>query len=86
TLSDTVLNYEPHSALFADEEGLYLYKQLAQQLPAIMKRPALIGLEIGYKQGQAVQSLFQKSFPMAKVEIVKDINGKERMIFCEIVE
>jgi release factor glutamine methyltransferase len=86
TLSDTVLNYEPHSALFADDEGLYLYKRLAQELPPIMKRPALIGLEIGYRQGLAVQSYFQNSFPDAQVDIVKDINGKERMIFCEIYE
>lgn len=84
TLSDTVLNYEPHSALFADEEGLQLYKRLAEELPAIINRPALIGLEIGYAQGPAVQSFFQKSFPTAQVDIVKDINGKERMIFCEI--
>lgn len=86
TLSDTVLNYEPHSALFADEEGLQLYKRLAEELPAIMNRPALIGLEIGYAQGPTVQSFFQKSFPTAQVDIVKDINGKERMIFCEIRE
>ena len=86
TLSDTVLNYEPHSALFAEDEGLHLYKRLAQELPAIMNRPALIGLEIGYQQGLAVQSYFQKSFPDSRVDIVKDINGKERMIFCEISE
>lgn len=84
TLSDTVLNYEPHSALFADEQGLQLYKRLAEELPALMNGPALIGLEIGYSQGPAVQSFFQKSFPSAQVDIVKDINGKERMIFCEI--
>lgn len=84
TLSDTVLNYEPHNALFADDEGLHLYKRLAEELPALMNRPALIGLEIGYTQGPAVQSYFQKSFPTAQVTIVKDINGKERMIFCEI--
>ena len=84
TLSDTVLNYEPHSALFADEDGLILYKRLAFELPAIMNRPGLIGLEIGYAQGPAVQSFFQQSFPEAHVTIVKDINGKERMIFCEI--
>lgn len=84
TLSDTVLNYEPHSALFADEDGLVLYKRLANELPSIMNRPGLIGLEIGYAQGPAVQSFFQQSFPESHVTIVKDINGKERMIFCEI--
>ena len=86
TLSDSVLNYEPHSALFAEEDGLYLYKRLAQELPAIMNRPGLIGLEIGYLQGLAVQSYFQKAFPDAQVDIVKDINGKERIIFCEFSE
>ena len=85
TLSDTVLNYEPHSALFAEEEGLILYKRLAEELPKIMNRPALIGLEIGYLQGPTVQSYFQKAFPNARVDIVKDINEKERMIFCEIL-
>ena len=84
TLSDTVLNYEPHNALFADDEGLLLYKRLAEELPALMNTPALIGLEIGYTQGPDVQSYFQKSFPTAQVNIIKDINGKERMIFCEI--
>jgi release factor glutamine methyltransferase len=83
-MSDVVLAHEPHSALFAEEDGLILYRQLAEQLPALMNKPGLIGLEIGYKQGPAVAEFFQQAFPEAKVEIVKDINGKERMVFCQI--
>lgn len=83
-MSDVVLDYEPHSALFAEEDGLILYRKLAEQLPALMNKPALIGLEIGYQQGAAVKAMFEKYFPAATVSVVKDINGKDRMVFCEI--
>lgn len=84
SMSPTVLDYEPHGALFADENGLVLYRRLAETLPAIMKEPALIGLEIGYLQASSVQRLFQNAFPKSKIEVVQDMNGKDRMIFCEI--
>ncbi len=51
-MSSVVLEHEPHSALFAEEDGLILYRKLAEQLPAYMNRPGLIGLEIGYTQGR----------------------------------
>lgn len=83
-MSSVVLEHEPHSALFAEEDGLILYRKLAEQLPFYMNSPALIGLEIGYTQGEKVAKFFQDSFPQATVSIEKDINGKPRMIFCEI--
>lgn len=83
-MSSVVLEHEPHSALFAEEEGLILYRKLAEQLPLYMNSPGLIGLEIGYTQGEKVAKFFQDSFPQATISIEKDINGKPRMIFCEI--
>lgn len=84
-MSDLVLEHEPHNALFAAEDGLQLYRRLAQEAQQCMNEKALIGVEIGYKQGQAVAQLFQESFPSATITIQKDLNGKERMVFCEIV-
>lgn len=85
-MSDVVLEHEPHSALFAAEDGLILYRKLAEQLPVLMNRPSLIGLEIGYKQGPAVAAMFTEQFPSARVEVVQDINGKDRLVFCELTE
>ncbi|MHC8514399.1 peptide chain release factor N(5)-glutamine methyltransferase [Sporosarcina sp. ITBMC105] len=85
-MSRTVLDFEPHGALFAEDDGLFFYKKLAENLPPLMNAPSVIGLEIGYQQGPAVARLFENAFPAARVSIVKDINGKDRMIFCEIDE
>lgn len=85
-MSVVVLEHEPHTALFADEDGLALYKRLAMNLPNLMTKPSFIGVEIGYAQGPAVAELFKESFPQAKIDILKDINGKNRMVFCEMGE
>ncbi|QTD40749.1 peptide chain release factor N(5)-glutamine methyltransferase [Sporosarcina sp. Te-1] len=85
SMSKTVLDYEPHHALFAEENGLFFYKRLAKDLPKLMNKRALIGVEIGHQQGESVHALFAEAFPDAVIETVKDINGKDRMIFCEIV-
>lgn len=82
-MSEVVLEYEPHSALFAEEEGLILYRKLAEQLPNLVKKRALIGVEIGYTQGEAVANFFKSSFPQGKIEIVK-ILTKKSYSFCEI--
>lgn len=85
-MSDVVVAHEPHSALFAEEDGLQLYRKLAENLPTLMNTPALIGLEIGYTQGEVVANLFKQNFPNARVSVVKDINKKDRIVFCEIHE
>lgn len=85
-LSDTVIDYEPHLALFAEEDGLQLYRKMAAQLPGMMNTPSLIGFEIGYAQGPAVQKMLKNAFPLALVEVVKDINQKNRFVFCTITE
>lgn len=75
-----VLEYEPALALFAANNGLKIYQSIADQVNEYLNNRASLYLEIGYKQGPAVQQLFQDNFPDSKVEIKQDITGNDRMI------
>lgn len=83
-LSDSVRDFEPHHALFADNEGLALYEEMTKQFPKMLNKPGIIGFEIGYQQGVAVQKMLKDAFPEAFVYCKKDINKNDRMVFAII--
>ncbi|MGO2083886.1 peptide chain release factor N(5)-glutamine methyltransferase [Vagococcus sp.] len=79
-MDESVKRYEPLTALFAEEQGLAVYKKIARQAQDYLSIKGQIYLEIGYQQGREVQAIFQAAFPKKKVSIVKDMNQNERMI------
>lgn len=78
-----VLRSEPHLALFAEENGLAIYRRLAETVSAYLKPEGKIYLEIGYKQGQAVKNLFSRQFPDKRVRVLKDQFGQDRMVVVD---
>jgi len=78
-----VLYSEPHLALFADEDGLAIYRRIAEDAKDYLKDGGKIYLEIGYKQGQSVPELFRKHLPEKRVRTLKDQFGQDRMVVVD---
>lgn len=78
-----VFHSEPHLALFADEDGLAIYRKIAEDAKDYLKDGGKIYLEIGYKQGQSVPELFRKHLPEKRVRTLKDQFGQDRMVVVD---
>ena len=78
-----VLHSEPRVALFADEDGLAIYRRIAEEAKDYLKDGGKIYLEIGYKQGQSVPALFKENFPEKRVRTLKDQFGQDRMVVID---
>ena len=75
-----VKQHEPHGALFVpDVNPLIFYERLAVIAPTLLKPGGSIYVEIYYAFGPQVIALFQNPC-WAKVELRKDLHGKDRMI------
>ncbi|WP_152656873.1 peptide chain release factor N(5)-glutamine methyltransferase [Oceanobacillus sp. CFH 90083] len=82
-LSDTVRDFDPDLALFAEEDGMAAYYKIIEQLRQMpLKEDTLLAFEIGYTQGELVKEQIWQVFPDSHVEIKKDINGKDRIVFA----
>lgn len=79
-----VVQKEPLRALVGGEDGLLFYRRLMEQLPHVVTSQALIAFEIGHGQGQAVQTMLQQTFPSAHVDVLFDINSKERIVIADL--
>lgn len=79
-----VAKTEPHLALDGGTDGLDLVRELLQQAPQICKPDALILLEIGAEQGQAVLNFAQKILSPKDCSIIKDYAGHDRIVNIQI--
>lgn len=84
-MADTVKNFDPELALFADDQGLAAYRNMTRQLPAcINPDQAAVFFEIGHTQAQEVKHMIKETFPHCMPEIVQDINQKDRIVWSRI--
>ena len=79
TMEDNVLKYDPHLALFAEEEGMYFYRNITEQANSYLNANGVIFFEIGYDQKDKIVRLADMNGYHA--EVYKDINGRDRMAF-----
>ena len=79
-MDESVLRFEPEVALFAEDEGLAIYRKIAENLEIYLLEEGQAFFEIGFQQGKAVQQLFEQYCKNREVSIHKDLSGNDRMI------
>lgn len=80
----TVVDHEPHVALFGGEDGLKFYRIIFEQCRKVLKDRAMMAFEMGWNQRTAMECLMEIYFPNDRYEIIKDMSGKDRMLFVYI--
>lgn len=79
-MHSNVLDYEPHLALFVPNENpLLFYDTISDIAVKHLTKNGSLYVEINEQFGEDVALLFNKK-GFNKVEIIKDINGKNRMV------
>lgn len=80
-LEHSVKDFEPHVALFGGDDGLKFYRIIFERSKHILKERSMLAFEMGYNQKEALTAEARKYFPDAEIEVLKDMNGKNRMLF-----
>jgi release factor glutamine methyltransferase len=79
-MNKNVLDFEPHLALFvSDSDPLIYYKAILKLANTILLPDGYIYFEINEAMGKPLVELL-KSFDYSHIEIISDINDKERII------
>ena len=77
TIKDSVLNYDPHLALFAEEDGIYFYRKIIENAVHYLSKDGVIFFEIGYDQKEKIFDLGKNNNFITTV--YKDINDRDRI-------
>ena len=79
-ISKNVLDYEPHLALFVDDnEPLIYYRRIIHLADKFLTNSGYLFFEINECFAKEIMNIL-KEFHFVNIELKKDINGKERMI------
>ncbi len=82
-----VRDWEPTSALVSGADGLDHYWELTKRLAKdrdLYPEHVTLLLEIDPSQTLAINRVIHRSFPNAHVEILKDLDGNERIVRTEV--
>ncbi|MHC4157773.1 MAG: peptide chain release factor N(5)-glutamine methyltransferase [Planctomycetota bacterium] len=80
SLDKSVKDYEPRPALFGGADGLDVYRRICEKVDGFLRPDAALIMEIGYRQGQAVRELLERSGYFGEITIEKDFHDNDRVV------
>ncbi len=79
-MDPSVVAHEPHLALFAEDNGLALFRELFQQIPRHIRPGARVYLEFGYHQKAAIARMIATMLPLGTATFRRDDAGHDRAV------
>ena len=80
-IMDIVKNNEPHTALYAEDNGLKYYKDIISNANKYLKEKSIIAFEIGEKQGKLILEYAKNYFKDSIITVEKDMQNRDRFVF-----
>ena len=80
-IEDIVKDNEPHIALYAGKDGLDCYKKIMKDIKRHINNKYLIAFEIGRFQAPSIISMANFFLTKPKIEVKKDLQERDRMVF-----
>ena len=81
---DLVKDNEPNIALFGGSDGLKFYRIILSGVKELLKDKAIIAFEHGFDKKDEMIKLANTYFPNSRVEVLKDLENKDRMTFIYV--
>lgn len=82
-MGEDVLKHEPHSALFASQEGYAFYWRILAELAHYLAPGGYFLCECGFRQGATLKARFASAFPTWRVRLIDDYAGIPRVLVVE---
>jgi release factor glutamine methyltransferase len=79
-LAPEVRNFEPHSALFAGEDGLRMIRALVAGAEGALLPGGLLALEVGVEQTARVARMIEDTGAFAPPSVHRDLTGRPRIV------
>ncbi|MDD7736190.1 MAG: peptide chain release factor N(5)-glutamine methyltransferase [Bacilli bacterium] len=82
-VEESVLKYEPHLALFAENKGLAIYEKIFLDLDLVLNENGFAFFEISPDLKDGLIKLINKILPTYKYDFIFDINNFLRFLYLE---
>lgn len=79
-----IRQHEPRLGLDGGPDGLRIIGRLLRQAPARLRPGDALFVEIGEEQGEAARRLATDAFPEARIEVMRDLSGLDRVLVVRL--
>ena len=82
-IMDIVRDNEPHIALYAEDNGLFFYREIIKNISNYLNDNYIVAFEIGMDQASDIINIVKEYLSNVNIIVEKDYNDRDRFIFIE---